>query len=270
MATGRTALSAFSPLATIGYRPRHPAAPFPGAQKPPGCCGGQDPRPPTLESSAQKVGTARGVPKSPRRRGGGGGYVSSSTSGRWKADPKGPLLRHQRKQNDNTTGRGSPGQGAGHGRRAPPHLPEGGQGRRPRQHIQAGELPSRAHVLDVSAGRQPNIHSDGALYRLLAHCPRPAWRWEHLEDLQDAHADDGEGERPAGRRIVTGPQRKHYHIETSLDGLRWTQDATADPSKTTARRARPRGPGRALPAIRVAPCFDGGCGWFTGTAPPTA
>ena len=127
-----------------------------------------------------------------------------------------------------------------------------------------------AHVQDVSAGRQPNIHSDSALYRLLAHCPRPAWRWEHLEGLQDAHADDGEGERPAGRRIVTGPQRKHYHIETSLDGVRWAQDATADPSKTTARRARLRGPGRALPAIRVAPCFDGGCGWFTGTAPPTA
>ena len=74
---------------THSARIAHVAGDRPGAQKLPGCCGGQDHRPPTLESSAQKVGTARGVPKSPRRRGGGGVYVSSSTSGRWKADPKG-------------------------------------------------------------------------------------------------------------------------------------------------------------------------------------
>ena len=53
----------------IGYRPSariaHVAATALGAKKLPGCCGGQDHRPPTLESSAQKVGTARGVPKIP-------------------------------------------------------------------------------------------------------------------------------------------------------------------------------------------------------------
>ena len=31
-----------------------------------------------------------------------------------------------------------------------------------------------AHVLDLNAGRQPHISSDGALYRLLAYRPRPA------------------------------------------------------------------------------------------------
>ena len=51
-----------------------------------------------------------------------------------------------------------------------------------------------AHVLDLSAGRQPSISSNGAFYRLLAHCPRPAWRWEHLEGLRDARIYDGRGE----------------------------------------------------------------------------
>ena len=47
------------------------------------------------------------------------------------------------------------------------------------------------HVLDLNAGRQPHISSDGTLYRLLAYCPRPAWRWEHLEGLCDARMYDG-------------------------------------------------------------------------------
>ena len=46
------------------------------------------------------------------------------------------------------------------------------------------------HVLDLNAGRQPHISSDGALYRLLAYCPRAAWRWEHLEGLCDARMYD--------------------------------------------------------------------------------
>ena len=47
---------------------------------------------------------------------------------------------------------------------------------------------------DLNAGRQPRISSDGPFYRLLAHCPRPAWRWEHLEGLCDARIYDGRGE----------------------------------------------------------------------------
>ena len=47
------------------------------------------------------------------------------------------------------------------------------------------------HVLDVRAGRQPSIRSDGPFYRLLAYCPRPAWRWEHLETLQAVRVFDG-------------------------------------------------------------------------------
>ena len=50
-----------------------------------------------------------------------------------------------------------------------------------------------AHVMDRNAGRRPRIHSDGAFYRLLAHCPPRAWRWEHLEDLRDALIYDGRG-----------------------------------------------------------------------------
>ena len=38
-----------------------------------------------------------------------------------------------------------------------------------------------AHAQDLNAGRQLCISSDGAFYRLLAYCPRPAWRWKHLE-----------------------------------------------------------------------------------------
>ena len=53
---------------------------------------------------------------------------------------------------------------------------------------------ARAHVQDLNAGRQPRIGSDGAFYRLLAYCPRPAWRWEHLEGLRDARIYDGRGD----------------------------------------------------------------------------
>ena len=48
-----------------------------------------------------------------------------------------------------------------------------------------------AHVQDVHAGRQPSIRSDGPFYRLLAYCPRPAWRWEHIESLQAVRVFDG-------------------------------------------------------------------------------
>ena len=51
-----------------------------------------------------------------------------------------------------------------------------------------------AHVLDVHAGRQLSIRSNGPFYRLLAYCPRPAWRWEHLEPLQAVRVFDGRGE----------------------------------------------------------------------------
>ena len=50
------------------------------------------------------------------------------------------------------------------------------------------------HVQDVHAGRQPSIQSDGPFYRLLAYCPRPAWRWEHLESLQAVRVFDGREE----------------------------------------------------------------------------
>ena len=51
-----------------------------------------------------------------------------------------------------------------------------------------------AHVQDLNAGRQPRISSDGAFNRLLAYCPRPACRWEHLEGLRDARIYDGRGD----------------------------------------------------------------------------
>ena len=50
------------------------------------------------------------------------------------------------------------------------------------------------HVQDVHAGRQPSIRSDGPFSRLLAYCPRPAWRWEHLESLQAVRVFDGREE----------------------------------------------------------------------------
>ena len=53
------------------------------------------------------------------------------------------------------------------------------------------------HVQDVHAGRQPSIRSDGPFYRLLAYCPRPAWRWEHLESLQAVRVFDGREENQA-------------------------------------------------------------------------
>ena len=51
-----------------------------------------------------------------------------------------------------------------------------------------------AYVQDIHAGRDPSIRSDGPFYRLLAYCPRPAWRWEHLEPLQAVRVFDGRGE----------------------------------------------------------------------------
>ena len=48
-----------------------------------------------------------------------------------------------------------------------------------------------AHVQDIRAGKEPSIRSDGPFYRLLAYCPRPAWRWEHLEGLQAVRVFDG-------------------------------------------------------------------------------
>ena len=50
-----------------------------------------------------------------------------------------------------------------------------------------------AHVQDIHAGRQPSICSDGTFYRLLAYCPRPIWRLEHLKSLQAVRVFDGRG-----------------------------------------------------------------------------
>ena len=50
-----------------------------------------------------------------------------------------------------------------------------------------------AHFQDIHAGKEPSIWSDGPFYRLLAYCPRPAWRWEHLESLQAVRVFDGRG-----------------------------------------------------------------------------
>ena len=50
-----------------------------------------------------------------------------------------------------------------------------------------------AHVQDIHAGRQASINSDGTFYRLLAYCPRPIWRLEHLESLQAVQVCDGRG-----------------------------------------------------------------------------
>ena len=51
-----------------------------------------------------------------------------------------------------------------------------------------------AHVQDIHAGRDPSIRSEGPFYRLLAYCPRPAWRWEHLEPLHAVRVFDGRRE----------------------------------------------------------------------------
>ena len=56
-----------------------------------------------------------------------------------------------------------------------------------------------AHVQDVHAGKEACIRSDGPFYRLLAYCPRPAWRMEHLESLLPVRVFDGRG-RVGGRR----------------------------------------------------------------------
>ena len=56
-----------------------------------------------------------------------------------------------------------------------------------------------AHVQDIHAGRQPGICSDGTFYRLLANCPRPIWRLEHLESLQAVRVFDGRGANRIGR-----------------------------------------------------------------------
>ena len=50
-----------------------------------------------------------------------------------------------------------------------------------------------AHVQDIHAGKEPIIRSDGPFYRLLAYCPRPAWRMEHLESLLAVRVFDGRG-----------------------------------------------------------------------------
>ena len=50
-----------------------------------------------------------------------------------------------------------------------------------------------AHVQDIHAGKEPSIRSDSPFCRLLAHCPRPTWRLEHLEGLQEARVFDGGG-----------------------------------------------------------------------------
>ena len=50
-----------------------------------------------------------------------------------------------------------------------------------------------AHVQDIRAGKEPSICSDGTFYRLLACCPRPIWRLEHLESLQAVRVFDGRG-----------------------------------------------------------------------------
>ena len=50
-----------------------------------------------------------------------------------------------------------------------------------------------AHVQDIHAGKEPSIRSDGPFYHLLPYCPRPAWRWEHLESLQAVRVFDGGG-----------------------------------------------------------------------------
>ena len=50
-----------------------------------------------------------------------------------------------------------------------------------------------AHVQDIRAGKEASIRSDGPFYRLLAYCPRTAWRMEHLESLQVVRVFDGRG-----------------------------------------------------------------------------
>ena len=50
-----------------------------------------------------------------------------------------------------------------------------------------------AHVQDIHRRRQPSICSDGPFYRLLAYCPRPIWRLEHIESLQAVRVFDGRG-----------------------------------------------------------------------------
>ena len=50
-----------------------------------------------------------------------------------------------------------------------------------------------AHVQDIHAGKEASIRSDGPFYRLLAYCPRTAWRMEHLESLQAVRVFDGRG-----------------------------------------------------------------------------
>ena len=56
-----------------------------------------------------------------------------------------------------------------------------------------------AHVLDVNAGRQPSIRSDGPFYRLLARFPPAVWRWEHLEPRHAVRSRRRTGEN-GGRR----------------------------------------------------------------------
>ena len=53
---------------------------------------------------------------------------------------------------------------------------------------------AHAHVQDIHAGKEPSIRSDGPFYRLLAYCPLPIWRWQHLESPQAVRVFDGRGE----------------------------------------------------------------------------
>ena len=61
------------------------------------------------------------------------------------------------------------------------------------------------HVQDHAAGRQPRLASDEPFYRLLAYVPRPAWRWEHLDCLQEGRVFDGRGQSGNPRESARSP-----------------------------------------------------------------
>ena len=88
------------------------------------------------------------------------------------------------------------------------------------------------HVQDVHAGRQPSIRSDGPFYRLLACCPRPAWRWEHLESLQAVRVFDGREENQGLWGLTEeGGHRVPYTFEvldTSIPVWRSTPEEEID------------------------------------------
>ena len=80
-----------------------------------------------------------------------------------------------------------------------------------------------AHVQDVDTGRQPSIRSDGPFYRLLAYCPRPAWRWEHLESLQSVRVFDGRSRRCWSRHDVDA-----LAARTKARELAWARNEGGD------------------------------------------